>query len=170
MELIFFLGRFHVLVLHLPIGIILVTIALEFAARNEKYARFESAAPLLWATAAITAIVTVVFGYMHYAEGGYEGSAGNLHRILGTALAVVTTIAWLLRARSQALYEKSRIALAIVLLGLVFTTGHYGGSLTHGSSYLFGAVGGGVTIGPDGNVHRGEPRPRQVQQYARVRP
>lgn len=170
MEFIFFLGRFHVLVLHLPIGIILVTIALEFAARNEKYARFESAAPLLWATAAITAIVTVVFGYMHYAEGGYERSAGNLHRILGTALAVVTTIAWLLRARSQALYEKSRVALAIVLLVLVFTTGHYGGSLTHGSSYLFGAVGGGVTIDPDGNVYGGEPRPRRVQQYARVRP
>ena len=30
--------------------------------------------------------------------------------------------------------------LAAVLLILVFTTGHYGGSLTHGSSYLFGAL------------------------------
>ena len=35
---------------------------------------------------------------------------------------------------------------------------------------LFGAVGGGVTIDPDGNVYGGEPRPRRVQQYARVRP
>ncbi len=140
MEFVYFLGRFHVLVLHLPIGIILLAIALEWAARSEKYARLDAAAPLLWATAAITAIVTVVFGYMHFAEGGYEGTAGNLHRILGTALAVVTTIAWILRTRSQALYEKSRLALAAVLLILVFTTGHYGGSLTHGSSYLFGAL------------------------------
>ena len=149
MDFVFFLGRFHVLVLHLPIGIILVAIALEWAARKERYARLDSAVPLLWATAAITAIVTVALGYMHYAEGGYEGSAGNLHRILGTALAVVTTIVWILRTRSQALYEKSRLALAVVLLILVFATGHYGGSLTHGSSYLFGGLApdAGATIG-----------------------
>ena len=170
MDFVFFLGRFHVLVLHLPIGIILVTIALEFAARNDRYARFESAAPLLWATAAVTAIVTVALGYMHYAEGGYEeGNAGNLHRILGTALAVVTTIVWILRTRSEALYAKARLSLAIVLIILVFTTGHYGGSLTHGSSYLFGAV-GDVTINPDGNIYGGEPSLRRVQKYVRVRP
>ena len=140
MDLVYFVGRFHVLVLHLPIGIILVAIVLEWAARNEKYARLDSAAPLLWATAAIVSIVTVILGYMHYAEGGFEGNAGNLHRLFGTSLAVVTTLVWVLRTRFHALYGKSRLVLAAVLIILVFTTGHFGGSLTHGSSFLTGAL------------------------------
>ena len=144
MDLVYFLGRFHVLVLHLPIGIILVAIVLEWTARNEKYARLDAAAPLLWATAASASIVTVILGYMHYAEGGFEGNAANLHRLFGTSLAVVTTLVWVLRTRLHSLYEKSRLVLTAILIILVFTTGHFGGSLTHGSSFLTGALAPGT--------------------------
>lgn len=42
MDWVFFLGRFHVLVLHLPIGIILAVIALEVASRRRTLQRPES--------------------------------------------------------------------------------------------------------------------------------
>jgi uncharacterized membrane protein len=137
MEIVYLLGRFHVLVLHLPIGIIVALFALEIAARKEKYRYLEAASPFLWSAAAVSAIVTVVLGYMHFAEGGFEGSSANLHRIFGTALAVVVSIVAILRSGSVAAsYKPLYLPAAVVALVIAAITGHYGGNLTHGSTYL----------------------------------
>ena len=77
MNLIYFLGRLHVLVLHIPIGIIVAILVLELLARKDKFRHLEAGSAFLWNAAAISAIVTVVFGYMHFAEGGFSGSAGR---------------------------------------------------------------------------------------------
>jgi len=37
MDFVYFLGRFHVLVLHLPIGMIVVLFLLEWLSRKDKY-------------------------------------------------------------------------------------------------------------------------------------
>ncbi|HLF11754.1 MAG TPA: c-type cytochrome domain-containing protein [Gammaproteobacteria bacterium] len=137
MDFIYFLGRFHVLVLHLPIGIIVALFVLEWLARKEKYRYLEAASPFLWGATAITALVTVLFGYMHFAEGGFVGSSAYQHRTFGTALAVVATAIALLRASSFAVnYRPVFFPASILLLFLVTITGHYGGNLTHGSTYL----------------------------------
>jgi uncharacterized membrane protein len=136
MDFLFFLGRFHVLVLHLPIGIIIAVVLLEFAARSEKFRYLQSAATYLWALASITSIVTVALGYMHFAEGGFDSDSGNLHRIYGTSVAIVTTLIWLLCARAPSIYRRLRIVFAAVILVLIILTGHYGGNLTHGASFL----------------------------------
>ena len=44
----FFLGRFHVLALHLPIGIVIAAVVLDWLARRPRYAALANAAPLLW--------------------------------------------------------------------------------------------------------------------------
>ncbi|HEY7672569.1 MAG TPA: c-type cytochrome domain-containing protein [Gammaproteobacteria bacterium] len=137
MEFLYFLGRFHVLVLHLPIGIIVALCALEIAARKEKYRSLAAASPFLWSAAAVTAIVTAVLGYLHFAEGGFEGPSANLHRIFGTALAVIVSIVAILRSSALAAsYRPFYLPAAILMLVLASITGHYGGNLTHGSSYL----------------------------------
>lgn len=137
MELIYFLGRFHVLVLHLPIGIIVAIFVLELMARKDKYRHLEAASPFLWNAAAVTAIVTVVLGYMHYAEGGFEGSSGSQHRTFGTALAIIITVVAVLRSsRFAAGYRPVWLPAATLLVLLASITGHYGGNLTHGSTYL----------------------------------
>jgi hypothetical protein len=131
MDFIYFLGRFHVLALHLPIGIILVVIALEWFDRS-----LRSAADFLWGAAAITAIGTAILGYMHFAEGGFEGSSGALHRFFGTSVAVTTTLVWIFRKKAYRQYAKVQTAAAVLLVALVTLTGHFGGNLTHGSTYL----------------------------------
>jgi uncharacterized membrane protein len=137
MEAIYLLGRFHVLVLHLPIGIIVALFALELAARKEKYRSLEAASPFLWSAAAVTAILTAVLGYMHFAEGGFEGPSANLHRVFGTTLAIVVSIIAILRSSALAAsYKVVWLPAAVVMLVLAAITGHYGGNLTHGSSYL----------------------------------
>ena len=136
MDWVFFFGRFHVLVLHLPIGIILAVIALEVATRGRTLQRPESAGSFLWAAAAVTSIVTVALGYMHYFEGGFAGTSATIHMIAGTSVAVVTTLAWLARKWLTSLYARARYGIASVLVILLFVAGHYGGNLTHGPDFL----------------------------------
>lgn len=137
MDFIYFLGRFHVLFLHIPIGIIVAILVLEVLARREKFRHLEAGSALLWNAAAISAIVTVVLGYMHFAEGGFSGASGNQHRLFGTALAAIITVVALLRSsRFAPNYAPVYLPAAILMVLLASITGHYGGNLTHGSTFL----------------------------------
>jgi len=135
MDFIYFLGRFHVVVLHLPIGIILVAVLLETLARKEKFRYLDAAAPFLWSLAAITAVATVVLGYMHASEGGFEGRPVVLHRLYGTSVAVAACIIWWLRAKAVGAYRRVQTLAAAIIVILVVVAGHYGGDLTHGETY-----------------------------------
>jgi uncharacterized membrane protein len=137
MDFIFFLGRFHVLVLHLPIGMICALFLLEWLSRKEKYRYLEAASPFLWTATAVSAVVTVALGFMHFAEGSFTGPSGNLHRLFGTIVAVVATAVAVLRISSKAAsLQRAFLPASLVLVVLVAATGHYGGNLTHGSTYL----------------------------------
>ncbi len=137
MDFIYFLGRFHVLMLHLPIGIIVVLFVLEWASRKEKYRYLQSAAPFLWGALSISALLTVLLGYMHFAEGGFAGPSGTQHRWFGTSFALLATAVAFLRTSSFAdAYKPLFFPASAVLLVIVSITGHFGGNLTHGSTFL----------------------------------
>ena len=136
MDWVFFFGRFHVLVLHLPIGIILAVIALEVASRSRTLQHPESAGSFLWAAAAVTSIVTVALGYMHYFEGGFAGTSATVHMIAGTSVAVLATLAWQLRKWLTSLYSRAQYGISALLVILLVVAGHYGGNLTHGPDFL----------------------------------
>jgi len=137
MDFVYFLGRFHVLVLHLPIGIIVALFALEWVARKEKYRYLEAASPFLWGALALSSVATVVLGYMHFTEGAFTGSSAFLHRNFGTAVAVISVVlAGLRLSNFSASYKPLFFPAAGLLLFLLAITGHYGGNLTHGSTYL----------------------------------
>jgi uncharacterized membrane protein len=137
MELIYFIGRLHVLVLHIPIGIIVAILVLELLARKEKYRYLAAGSAFLWSAAAVSAVVTVAFGYMHFAEGGFDGPSGNQHRTFGTALAAIISVVALLRSsKFAANYAPVFFPASVLAVFLVSITGHYGGNLTHGSTFL----------------------------------
>jgi uncharacterized membrane protein len=136
MHVLYFLGRFHVLVLHLPIGVIVALFALEWLARKERYRYLEAASPFLWGAMALTALVTVTLGYLHFEEGNF-GSSGIQHRNFGTAVALISTaVAFLRTSGVAASYKPLFFPASALLLFLVAITGHFGGNLTHGSTYL----------------------------------
>ena len=137
MDFIFFLGRLHVLLLHLPIGIIVALFLLEWASRKEKYRYLQAAAPLLWGAMGVSAVATVVLGYLHFTEGSFTGLSADQHRFFGTVTAVVAAGVALLRVGKFAeSYKPLFFPASVVLLVLISITGHYGGNLTHGSTYL----------------------------------
>lgn len=135
-EFMYFLGRFHVLALHLPIGILMLAVFLEILVRRPRFQALEPAMPIVWLAGAISALVTVVLGYMHAAEGGFDGPAVNLHRWGGSLLALFAFVVWAWRAEFPGGYPRGWPLAAVGTTALLFATGHYGGNLTHGPTYL----------------------------------
>jgi mono/diheme cytochrome c family protein len=82
----------------------------------------------------VSAVLTVVLGYLHFAEGGFAGPSGNAHRLLGTATAGVMLLGWWLATRPVG--AAPRLGIGVLALVLVSLTGHYGGNLTHGPTFL----------------------------------
>lgn len=140
-DLIYFLGRFHVLVLHLPVGILLLAVGMEVLARWPRFfvddrSLLEPAMPLIWGCGALTAVATVVLGSMHASERGFSGAGVSHHRWAGTALAFMAVLIWAWRADAPATFAKVWPASMAAIVGLLIATGHYGGALTHGPDYL----------------------------------
>jgi uncharacterized membrane protein len=154
-EWIYFFGRFHVLAVHLPIGIIYVTVILELLARRPRFVGLAAAANYLWAAAAVSAAVTVALGLAHSTEGGFTGESLVRHRALGIAVAVIATGLFVYRVQRPEAYQRLQIVSGLFALLLVAVTGHYGGNMTHGSTYLteyapaFVKRLAGISVGPD---------------------
>jgi hypothetical protein len=132
----YFLGRFHVLVLHVPIAVVIAAVVLQWVARRPRYRQLRPALPFFWGAAAASATLTAVLGYLHFAEGGFTGSSANAHRLYGTSVAIGTTLIWLACVRWPVAYQRVEVAAGVLVLVLLTLTGHHGGNLTHGATYL----------------------------------
>lgn len=129
-----FLGHFHPLLVHLPIGFLLIGLLLQFLSRKEKYVSLKPAIPivLLWGT--VAALVSCITGYLLSISDDYDKTLVSLHMWMGIGVALVSLMLYA-KEKNPAFAIDKKI-LAIGLLILIFITGHLGGSLTHGSDYL----------------------------------
>jgi len=133
MQWLYFFGRFHPLLVHLPIGILLVALAMEIASRRTAYAHLRPAVPFVLLLGAVSATATALLGYWLSLEGGYEGNTLDIHRWSGIGVAVLSWTLYLAAARR---WEKTYTPLFAVTVLTLIVAGHYGGALTHGSDYL----------------------------------
>ena len=70
-------------------------------------------------------------------EGGFTGPSAEAHRLWGTVTAVAARRRLVARAHAAAARVGAvRLAAGIAMLVLVSITGHYGGNLTHGTTFL----------------------------------
>jgi uncharacterized membrane protein/mono/diheme cytochrome c family protein len=127
-----FLGRFHPLVVHLPIGLVLLTAVLELAGfcRNGKHLRAASGFVLGLATA--SALISVWLGWLLAWSGGYEGRLVTRHMWGGISLAIALVFCCALRVWNTKAYGAALIAAVCVLVW----TSDQGGKLTHGEAFL----------------------------------
>lgn len=128
-----FIGRFHPLLVHLPIGILLFTIVLQWLSAKEKWAALQAVIPLGYLLGAASAIVSCITGYLLGSAGEYDETVLNLHQWMGILTAFTSLAAYLFSKNKQGQTLKY-IAWAILIL--VSITGHLGGTLTHGEGYL----------------------------------
>jgi uncharacterized membrane protein/mono/diheme cytochrome c family protein/YHS domain-containing protein len=128
-------GRFHPVVLHLPIGLIIGIFAFELARCVRRDERAEHAPFVLIVLSAIASVVSVITGFF-LAREGYEGIGVEFHRWLGIVTAVLAVLLAFLR-NGQRKNPKTgycfTLALQVVTMAI---TGHLGGVITHGDDFL----------------------------------
>jgi uncharacterized membrane protein len=140
MELFTFLGRLHPMVVHLPIGFLLLASAFDLLSYSAMYRHLRNAiAPALFA-GFISAAVACIFGYLLSLDGSYDEDILEHHRNAGIVLAVASAMWWAMVTTWFSNYATVRhrytTVFGFVVVVVLGYTGHQGGSLTHGSDYL----------------------------------
>lgn len=135
MDLIQFFGRFHVLVLHLPIGILMLAACIEIYTLAKNTTR-QNILNWVWFWGVISAIVACVLGWMLSQGGGYQAEAIFIHRSFGLSVVAISIVCWLYFKSLKLNFKMLGYFLATSQLFLLFSTGHYGANMTHGETYL----------------------------------
>ncbi|HMF63550.1 MAG TPA: c-type cytochrome domain-containing protein [Edaphobacter sp.] len=130
-----FLGRFHPLVVHLPIGLILLVPLLEGAGRYRPALR--ETASLVLALSFVSCLGALTLGYLLAYGSGDAGAVVTRHMWGGISLTIGVLLCLLVRPwwASGDLRHVYPGLLMCVLLLLAWAA-HQGGSLTHGNNYL----------------------------------
>ena len=132
-EIINYLGNFHPVVLHLPIGAFLFTFLL-FISQKYLKSNFDPAVRMGLLFSFITSIITSIFGYILHLNGDYDSVLVDRHMWLAIATTILIGFVLYLHKRQKPYnHVLSSFVFATVLLTI---TGHNGGSLTHGKDYL----------------------------------
>jgi len=139
-DLVVFLGRFHPLVVHLPISFILLALLIEVTSRFKRFADLKPASSFVLLLGFLSSVVAVFAGLLLSLGGDYGGSTLFWHQWLGIGVMVTAGLAYFYKRKSLGVTEKQpRLIYSSILttscIILVFAS-HYGGSLTHGSDYL----------------------------------
>jgi uncharacterized membrane protein/mono/diheme cytochrome c family protein len=139
-ELLTFLGRFHPLLVHIPIGFLFVAFMLEVFSRFQRYRELRHAVTFILLLGTISAVVSAVLGYFLSLSGGYEADTLWWHQWLGIGVAALSVLAYVLKVNAdrRPAFPGTRVYFPVFVLAVFFTmgAGHYGGALTHGSDYL----------------------------------
>jgi len=139
-NLYMFFGRFHPLFVHLPIGILVFALFFELYLRWKPNASLHAVLPIVWGLAALSSILSALSGYILSLGGGYSEEILSLHKIGGISLSILSLCCFILsfyRLPLLASYrDGTRKMLASSIMVLLLLTGHWGGTLTHGSNFL----------------------------------
>jgi len=128
-----YLGKFHPVVLHLPIGAMVFTFVLVLLAlRDQNPATGTIKIGLIFSF--FGALISSLLGYLLYQSGGYDEASVQNHLILGWASTFGIGLLWYLLER--VVFQKVFAPIFFTVLVAIGLTGHFGGTITHGEGYL----------------------------------
>lgn len=127
-----FLGRLHPMIVHFPIGLLVVALIMEAIAWRKKKS-YQPAIQTLVVIGAVSALASVILGLFLANTEDYGGDLLGLHQWTGIATMILAGItAFMYKRKSRQLQV---FFLTLTVVG-VTVAGHYGASLTHGEDYL----------------------------------
>lgn len=132
----FFVGRFHLVLLHLPIGLLLAAFLFEMDYLWRRRAWCGRFAGQLLILGAATACLTAIAGLLLSLEPGYAPADIATHKWLGIAAAVGAAGAALIRRFRAAWAKAAYWSLFAQMIVCTVLAGHAGGELTHGEGFL----------------------------------
>jgi uncharacterized membrane protein len=129
-----FIGRLHPLIVHLPIGFILLALLIEFYKKyfkeSEKFLKFI----LFWTI--ISGFFSLISGYLQYQQEGYLWETVQGHFYFGIFTLLLSIGFYFFLQRQVFLIQIPRLFFSLGLLVSLLLTGHLGGSVTHGEDHL----------------------------------
>ncbi|WP_273447810.1 c-type cytochrome domain-containing protein [Neolewinella agarilytica] len=123
-----FVGRFHPILVHLPIGFLLLAVLMEFWPGD----KLRPAIRISWVVGAAAAVAAAGCGWLLANESG-GGDTLWWHRWLGISVAILAVSGIFLTRKGG----KTAKYFGVLVAGLLGLAGHQGGNLTHGETYLF---------------------------------
>ncbi len=131
-----FLGEFHPVFLHLPIGAFSLVLLMEIC-RIFTFGKYKPQTTLALAFASGTAVFAAVFGYFLYLSGEFNGDLIEEHKRDGIIFTIVLIVTYLAKYAADVMPRKGLLK-PIYGIGVIATTGamisagHHGGEITHG--------------------------------------
>ena len=123
------IGRFHPLLIHLPIGILIFLFIASLLPRS-KWDSMKGSISLGLYISAGGAILACLAGWLLSRSGEYDETLVDKHLWLGLATAFLNVLTILFVSWQRPLIWLTTLVMTI--------TSHYGGSITHGEGFLFG--------------------------------
>jgi hypothetical protein len=131
--MIHFIGHLHLLLLHLPIGILLLSAALALWSQWKNTTVYRQAIEQTVRLGAISAVLAASCGWVLAGQGDYPDDALQWHRWSGTLAAVLALSAWWMQ------YSKWYFQVIYLTAITIIVAGHFGGTITHNDTFqLFG--------------------------------
>jgi uncharacterized membrane protein/mono/diheme cytochrome c family protein len=127
-----FIGRFHPVLVHLPVGILLLAVLFQWLSAKEKFQSLYPAIDIALLCGMLSAIASCVSGYLLSISGDYDEAVIFKHQWFGISVAIISVIAYFLHKRKNG---QTKWVMPLLAL-LIIITGHLGGSITHGADYL----------------------------------
>lgn len=135
-----FLARLHPLIVHLPIGFLLLAVIFQLFSTFKPYENLKPAVAVTLLLGFMAGVLACLFGYLLSLSGDYDPDTLQNHMFSGISLTVISGILFFSTTpKFSALYALPRKVFTVLLIGLFFLisySGHLGGTLTHGSGYL----------------------------------
>jgi len=136
------LGNLHVLAIHFPIALLLISAPLEVVAALRRSAQWAFAARINFSVGAVAALAAAVLGWIAAANSNYTGEAASLlewHRWLGTSVAIIALCGAFGLAMSASRPRWGSwvywICLALICV-MIPIAAHLGGSMIYGTNHL----------------------------------
>lgn len=140
-----FLGPFHSVLLHFPIGFVVMAFVVDLYSWAWRKPELQQVIGLMLGLSVAATLLTIVLGILRAGAAEYDAGMIQSHRIYGVAVGVLillTSVLHRLGLRTTGDSISNRWlrggyrALLLGSIGLLVIAGHQGGNLTHGSKYL----------------------------------
>jgi hypothetical protein len=132
-EMTQFPGRLHPVLVHLPIGFLVLLAVLEVLAMFPRLRHVTAANRTILVLTLPVALASVGCGWLLSWSGDYDAGLLVWHKWTGTGVGIAVALLWVLHWRGCRRTYRVLLFATIVLLAVA---SHFGGSLTHGRDYL----------------------------------
>ena len=133
-DFLILIGRFHPLIVHLPIGFIVLGILIELNKKKLEWSNDALKFIFFWAS--ITGVFSIISGFFQYQNGGYLWETVQNHFIAGV-LTIILSFSFYLKLIENSIFKSiPRKLFTIANSVILILTGHLGGNITHGEKHL----------------------------------